>query len=66
MSSSSDESVVSVKDKLIRQISESISSYSLEKANETAGVTTPKRSVPQSPLAISSSSNSIHATPVKA
>ena len=34
---------MSMKDKLIRQISESISSYSLEKANEFAGVVTPKR-----------------------
>lgn len=34
---------MSVKDKLIRQISESISSYSLEKAHECAGVATPKR-----------------------
>jgi len=64
-SSSSNESIVSMKDKLIRQISESISSYSLEKAHETAGVLTPKRSVPSSPLA-SSSSNSIHSTPIKA
>ena len=65
-SSSSSESVESMKDKLIRQISESISSYSLEKANETAGViSTPKRSVPNSPLA-SSISNSIHTSPIKA
>lgn len=65
--SSSSESVISVKDKLIRQISESISNYSLEKAYEKAGVETPKKqSPPASPLALSSSSLSIHASPKKA
>ena len=66
-STQSSESVVSIKDKLIRQISESISNYSLEKAYEKAGVETPKKqSPPGSPIALSSSSLSIHAHPLKA
>ena len=51
-------------EKLKRQISESISNYSLEKANEEAGVATPKRSALNSPLA--SSSSSVHSSPIKA
>lgn len=64
-SSSSSESQFSQKDKLIRQISESISNYSLEKAYVTAGVETPKKSAPTSPLASSGSSLSIIVSPVK-
>jgi hypothetical protein len=47
---------------LIRQISDSISNYDLEKANESVGVHTPKRA---DALSSGSNSSSLSASPMK-
>jgi hypothetical protein len=73
--SSEDEVVASKKDELVRQISASIGSYSLDDAYQSVGIATPKKQASLSPLSSkvvskacslsSSSSHSVHMSPSK-